>query len=600
MTWLVWRQHRNQAYVAAAALAAFAVLLLVTGRQMASQYHSALTSCTASHTCGNLANTLILGTPVLSLLVTLTVVVPCLLGVFWGGPLVARELETGTSQFAWTQSITRSRWLTVKVGWALLAAAAWGGAVSALVTWWSSPVNALQHQNFQPSQFDIQGIVPVGYALFAVALGIAAGALLRRTLPALAITIVVFTFLRLVIGQDLRPHYLTALTMTYNFLHPPALPTRVLLAGLAGHRWPGRPGAEQPGHGGPRISIDGVPVPISQHAVRVPGARLPDSAQVLFLPDCSRIPRVHHLPARQPVLGIPGHRDRHLRAPRRRPHRRDSDRSHPPRRLASSTSPRNPAGPSLASAQEVALPAAECGVQRRRAELPHVVGDVDRDPGGNDLVDAVEHVAGQVDPVGGEVAVQVLHGARTDDRGGDRRVAGGERDRHLDERQPGLVGERAERVGGVELGGVRRVGRVIAPGKRCDASGGARPADLLALAVFARQPPAGQRAVGHDAHSVALAGRQHVVLDRPGQHGVRGLLGAKPSVAAAIGDPLRLDDLRGGNLRRAEGSDLAGAHEVGQGAEGLVDIGVRIGNAHLVEVDPVGLQPAQRALDRLR
>jgi hypothetical protein len=225
MTWLVWRQHRNQAYIAAAALAAFAVLLLVTGRQMASQYQSALTSCAASHTCANLANTLTLGTPVLSLLVTLTVVVPCLLGVFWGGPLVAREFETGTCQFAWMQSITRGRWFTVKVGWALLAAAAWGGAVSALVTWWSTSANALNQQNFQPGQFDIQGIVPVGYALFAVALGIAAGALLRRTLPAMAITLGVFTFLRLVIGQDLRSHYLTARTIIYQFGHHVLQPT---------------------------------------------------------------------------------------------------------------------------------------------------------------------------------------------------------------------------------------------------------------------------------------------------------------------------------------------------------------------------------------
>jgi hypothetical protein len=261
MTWLVWRQHRNQAYLAAAALAAFAVLVLITGRQMASQYQSALTSCAASHTCGNLANTLILGTPALSLLVTLTVVVPCLLGVFWGGPLVARELETGTSQFAWMQSITRSRWLTVKAGWALLAAAAWGGAVSALVTWWSSPVNALNHQNFQPGQFDIQGIVPVGYALFAVALGIAAGTLLRRTLPALAITIGVFTFLRLVIGQDLRSHYLTALTKTFSFLHPPALPTGSYWLVSGGVVGPGGQVANSP-HGGPGVTFGGVPVPI--------------------------------------------------------------------------------------------------------------------------------------------------------------------------------------------------------------------------------------------------------------------------------------------------------------------------------------------------
>jgi ABC-type transport system involved in multi-copper enzyme maturation permease subunit len=233
MTWLVWRQHRNQAYLAAAALAAFAVLLLVTGRQMASQYHSALTSCAASHTCGNLANTLTLGTPGLSVLVTLTVVVPCLLGVFWGGPLVARELETGTSQFAWMQSITRSRWLTIKVGWALLAAAAWGDAVAALVTWWSSPVNALNHQNFQPSQFDIQGIVPVGYALFAVALGIAAGTLLRRTLPALAVTIGVFTLLQAGGYQAASP---TAVFPSTSTTCPSASATFRLRAGRSSSR----------------------------------------------------------------------------------------------------------------------------------------------------------------------------------------------------------------------------------------------------------------------------------------------------------------------------------------------------------------------------
>jgi hypothetical protein len=263
MTWLVWRQHRNQAYLAAAALATFAVVLLVTGRQMASQYQSAVTSCTASHACGNLANTLVLGSTVMSVLITLTVVVPCLLGAFWGGPLLAREFETGTSQFAWMQSTTRGRWLTVKVGWALLAAAVWGGAVSALVTWWSSPLNALNHQNFQPSQFDIQGIVPIGYAVFAVALGITVGALFRRTLPALAVTIAVFTFLRLVIGQDFRSHYQTAVTATFSFLQRPVLPTGsywLVSSGVVG-----RAGqvTNNLGNSGPGISFSGVRVPIA-------------------------------------------------------------------------------------------------------------------------------------------------------------------------------------------------------------------------------------------------------------------------------------------------------------------------------------------------
>lgn len=215
MTWLTWRQHRAQLYIGAAALAALAVLLLITGLQMAAQYRSALTACAASHSCGNLANTLFLGNHTVSFLVILTIGVPGLLGLFWGAPLVAAELETGTTQFAWMQTITRKRWLAVKTGWVLLAAA-WGGAVSALVTWWSGPDNALQLDAFNANRFDIQGIVPVGYALFAVALGIAAGTLLRRTLPAMAVTLAVFIAVRVVIAQVVRPHYMTAVTKIYS------------------------------------------------------------------------------------------------------------------------------------------------------------------------------------------------------------------------------------------------------------------------------------------------------------------------------------------------------------------------------------------------
>lgn len=216
MTWLIWRQHRAQVYIGAAALAGLAILLLITGLQMASQYHSALTSCAANGNCGNLPNTLFLGNHTVGFLVILTIGVPGLLGLFWGAPLVATELETGTTQFAWMQTITRKRWLAVKTGWVLLAAAVWGGAVSALVTWWSGPDNALQLDAFKANRFDIQGIVPVGYALFAVALGIAAGTLLRRTLPAMAVTLAVFTAVRVVVTEVVRPHYMTAVTTTYS------------------------------------------------------------------------------------------------------------------------------------------------------------------------------------------------------------------------------------------------------------------------------------------------------------------------------------------------------------------------------------------------
>ena len=218
MTWLVWRQHRAQFCVGAALLAALAVLLLITGLQMASQYHSAVAACAAAHTCANLSSSVFLGSHAVGFLVIMTLGAPALAGLFWGAPLVAAEFETGTNRFIWMQSVTRKRWLAVKAGWLLLAAAVWGGVISALVTWWSGPDNALQLDQFKPGRFDIMGIVPVAYSLFAMALGICAGALLRRTLPALAVTLAGFIVVRAAITLGLRPHYISAVTVTHSVL----------------------------------------------------------------------------------------------------------------------------------------------------------------------------------------------------------------------------------------------------------------------------------------------------------------------------------------------------------------------------------------------
>ena len=157
--------------------------------------------------------------------VVLSLLAPALFGVLVGAPLVAHEFEARTCDFAWAQSITRTRWLAVKVGWLLLAAAVWGGAIAALVTWWSGPRNAAFGDAFQSNYFDQQGLVPVAYAVFATALGIAAGAVLRRTLPAIAIVIGGFIGMRLWISQDLRMHFMAPVTAFYgvaaNF-NPPA------------------------------------------------------------------------------------------------------------------------------------------------------------------------------------------------------------------------------------------------------------------------------------------------------------------------------------------------------------------------------------------
>jgi hypothetical protein len=216
MTWLVWRQHRAQLCAGAALLAAFAVTIVITGVQVANQYHAVQAACHAGHGCQNVGGGLFMGSHVVGFLVIATLGAPALVGLFWGAPLVAAEAEAGTAQFAWMQSVTRKRWLAVKLGWILLAAAVWGGVISALVTWWEGPNNALQLDAFKPGRFDIMGVVPGAYSLFAVALGIAAGAVARRVLPAMAVTLAGFIAVRALVALLLRPHYLSPVTVFYN------------------------------------------------------------------------------------------------------------------------------------------------------------------------------------------------------------------------------------------------------------------------------------------------------------------------------------------------------------------------------------------------
>jgi len=214
MTWLVWRQYRAQGAIALALLAAFAAVILADGLQLASHWHSILVTCAGKSACVQQQGPLVNG--VVSDLPDVSLFVPTVLGILWGAPLVAHELESRTIDFAWAQSVTRARWLAVKIGWLVLAGIACGGVIAALTTWWSGPINALSASAFVPGQFDTQGIVPIGYAVFAMALGIAAGTVARRTLPAIAVALGGFIAVRLVISQFLRPHYMAAVTTYYK------------------------------------------------------------------------------------------------------------------------------------------------------------------------------------------------------------------------------------------------------------------------------------------------------------------------------------------------------------------------------------------------
>ena len=218
MTWLVWRQHRGQFLSAAAVLLVLTAGLLITGLSIQSSYvNTGLASCLARDrsACADLVTAFQDQYSAYMYLLPLFLILPGLLGVFWGAPLVAREVEQGTHRLAWTQSVSRTRWVAVKV-LALAGALLVGvGLFTVVLGWWSGPALAASGSRFQPGIFDLLGVAPLGYGLFAFALGVAAGTAIHRTVPAMACTFAIFAAVRAFVALVLRPRYLPEQTASY-------------------------------------------------------------------------------------------------------------------------------------------------------------------------------------------------------------------------------------------------------------------------------------------------------------------------------------------------------------------------------------------------
>ena len=226
MIWLTWRQFRAQAWAALATLAVIGIAFAITGPHLASLYSSSgVPTCQAHGDCGTLAgnfmNELSKADVVLYFLgVVVLYIVPAIIGLFWGAPLVTRELEADTLKLTWNQSITRTRWIAVKLGLIGLASVATAGLFSLMIAWWASPINQANTLNstrngsstldrLSPLLFGASGIAPLGYAAFAFILGVTAGVLIRRTLPAMAVTLAVFAVIQVVMPNVVRPHLIT-------------------------------------------------------------------------------------------------------------------------------------------------------------------------------------------------------------------------------------------------------------------------------------------------------------------------------------------------------------------------------------------------------
>ncbi|WP_433291872.1 ABC transporter permease subunit [Actinoplanes sp. CA-030573] len=218
MIWLTWRQFRTQALIGiVVAVVVAAVLLATRGPLLDLARTMGYTGCTVD--CDQLASQFVREAQrrfygrLMFNGSLLLFVMPALIGLFWGAPLVARELETGTHRLVWNQTVSRGRWLAVKLGGTGLVTIAIAGLLTWAFTAWASPLDRAQGW-MGVDTFTVRGVVPIGYAAFAFVAGVAIGMVVRRTVPAMALTLVavgVTMFLSLTV---LRPHLVPATSYT--------------------------------------------------------------------------------------------------------------------------------------------------------------------------------------------------------------------------------------------------------------------------------------------------------------------------------------------------------------------------------------------------
>ncbi|HTT53865.1 MAG TPA: ABC transporter permease subunit [Streptosporangiaceae bacterium] len=209
MAWATWRQHRAALAGVAVFLGASAVYLWVTGLQMhhaeAASCHPASSVACAINFTGRYGETAIMVSVALQ-------AVPALIGAFIGAPVLARELETGTFRYAWTQGIGRLRWTVGKLVLLAVAAAAAAGAFTVLFAWYNQPWAAAGYVTpFSARVFGLLGVAFAAWTLAAFAIGVLAGMLIRRAVPAIAATLAAYAGLAFATALWLREHYITPL-----------------------------------------------------------------------------------------------------------------------------------------------------------------------------------------------------------------------------------------------------------------------------------------------------------------------------------------------------------------------------------------------------
>jgi hypothetical protein len=215
--WVSWRQQRTETLIAAAILAVLAAVLVPTGVGMAHAFdRDGLAAClgaSPSQGCGSAIQTFLSRYQALDNLASWFTLVPGLIGVLLAASFVL-ELENGTYRLAWTQSVTRRRWIVTRLSTCIGAAIVAAIAMTALVTWWRTPIVDLNGR-MDSGVFDFEGTVTGGYVLFALGLALAIGAVWRRTVPALIVAFIGYVAARVFVDTWLRQRFQTPVSVTW-------------------------------------------------------------------------------------------------------------------------------------------------------------------------------------------------------------------------------------------------------------------------------------------------------------------------------------------------------------------------------------------------
>jgi hypothetical protein len=219
LAWVSWRQYRTSAAGAVALLGVLALYLLIMGLRIRGAYADAAACSLAAPGKGCVGAFMLFDNDYFLIAETTAaalLAVPALTGVFAGAPILARELDSGTFRFAWTQGAGRTRWTLARLALPAVALTAAAAAFSQLFGWFFYPFFAgrefAQASAFAPIYFTLTGIAFAAWALAAFAIGAVAGVLIRRVVPAMAAALAAWSGLLLATLLYLRQHYQAPLT----------------------------------------------------------------------------------------------------------------------------------------------------------------------------------------------------------------------------------------------------------------------------------------------------------------------------------------------------------------------------------------------------